>query len=562
MQPDDRRLVPRPQAAVKIRSVPPAPMEFRILGPLEVLDAGAALTLGGAKQRALLAILLLSANRVVPNDRLIDDLWGEKPPETAAHALQVYVSQLRKVLGRERLVTRSPGYLLAVEPDSIDLTRFEQLLGTAREQLGPDPAGAARLLGEALDLWRGPALAEFAFEPFAQNAIGRLEELRLVALEERIEADLALGRHGEVTGELEGLIRSQPLRERPRGQLMRALYRAGRQAEALEAYQETRRVLVDELGIDPSPALQQLEKAILNQDPALDAPASAPAAATARAAATGRSILLVPRSDDELDAQLQLAEPLARSTSPHELVLARLVSPAELAQASATLHDRRAGLLERSVSARAAAFTSDAWEEDVCRLSEQQEVDLLLLHPTAAGVDGDLREGPVKTVLERAPSDVALLARSGAAEPSAVLVPFGGGEHEWGALELGAWLAGATGSPLRLLGTEADAAGERRDASRLLATAALAVQQLAGVVTEPVLLPPGAASILDAATEQSLLVMGLSPRWRQDGLGALRAEVVAGARAATVVVRRGVRPGGLSPPSALTRFTWSLDAAT
>jgi YVTN family beta-propeller protein len=250
-------------------------MEYRVLGPLEVRDGEQSLPLAGAKQRALLALLLVNANRVLSRDRLIDELWGERPPETAVTSLQVYVSRLRKLLPPETLLTRPPGYLLELEPDQLDLRRFERLLGKGREALAAgDPERAAHVLHEALALWRGPALAEFAFEPFAQAEIGRLEDLRLAAVEERIEADLKLGRHADLIGELEALIAENPHRERLRGQLMLALYRSGRQAEALEAYRDARRALVDELGIEPSEQLQELEKQILMHDAALEAPPS------------------------------------------------------------------------------------------------------------------------------------------------------------------------------------------------------------------------------------------------------------------------------------------------
>ena len=255
--------------------------EFRILGPLEVSDGDRLLRLSGARQKALLALLLLHANEVVSSDRLIDELWGEEPPEKAANALQARVSQLRRALGRsgsEALVTRAPGYLLEVGPGELDAERFEQLAREGRRALAQgDAAGAAALLVAALALWRGPALADFAYEPFAQGEIARLEEARLAALEERLEADLALGRHGELAGELEALVTAHPVRERLRGQLMLALYRSGRQAEALEAYQETRRALVEELGIEPSPPLRELHAAILNQDAALELRIEAPA---------------------------------------------------------------------------------------------------------------------------------------------------------------------------------------------------------------------------------------------------------------------------------------------
>src|SRR6266540_3377960 len=232
-------------------------MLYRVLGPLEVRDGEESLPLAGAKQRALLALLLLHANRVLSRDRLIDELWGDQPPATAVQSLQVYVSRLRKLLPDGALATRPPGYLLEVDPEELDLRCFERLLAEGHDALAQgDAERAARVLHEALALWRGPALAEFAFEPFAQAEIGRLEDLRLAAVEERIEADLALGRHADLIGELEALIAENPHRERLRGQLMLALYRSGRQAEALEAYQHARRALVDELGIEPSEELQ------------------------------------------------------------------------------------------------------------------------------------------------------------------------------------------------------------------------------------------------------------------------------------------------------------------
>lgn len=243
-------------------------MEFRVLGPLEVLEDGRILSLGGAKQRALVASLLLRANEVVSTDTLIDELWGESPPATAAKAVQVYVSNLRKELGDGVLVTRSPGYALLLASADFDLTRFERWVAEAREV---EPEVAAEKLREALAVWRGPALSDLAYEPFAQTEIARLEELRLSAWEERIEADLALGRHAELVPELESLVARHPLRERLHGQLMRALYGSGRQAEALEAYRAARRTLRDGLGLEPTPALQRLERSILEQDPALEA---------------------------------------------------------------------------------------------------------------------------------------------------------------------------------------------------------------------------------------------------------------------------------------------------
>src|SRR4051794_724266 len=212
-------------------------MLFHLLGPLEVLDGDAVVDVGGGKRRALLALLLLDANRVIPAERLIDGLWAGRPPPTAAKSLQVHVSHLRRDLAarngagdHELLLTRGGGYVLRAGDDDVDIRRFERLVADGAAALAADDAAAARsLLAAAEGLWRGPALADFAYEPFAQAEIARLEEQRMVALEGRIEAELALGRHGAVVAELDALVRAHPLREGLRGQLMLALYRCGRQ---------------------------------------------------------------------------------------------------------------------------------------------------------------------------------------------------------------------------------------------------------------------------------------------------------------------------------------------
>src|SRR5436309_4274744 len=251
--------------------------QFGLLGPLSVSSDGEPIALGRQKRLALLAVLLLEANQVVSSDRLIDALWGEDPPETARNTIQVYISQLRKLLPDGALETAPPGYRLVIEADSVDLFEFMRLSEKGRTALGAaDAAGAADALRAALALWRGAPLADLPWEPFAQAEIVRLEELRLAALEDRIEADLALGRHGQLVGELERLVAEQPFRERLRAQLMLALYRSGRQADALAVYQRARRTLVDELGIEPSESLRQLERAILAHDPALNAPQARP----------------------------------------------------------------------------------------------------------------------------------------------------------------------------------------------------------------------------------------------------------------------------------------------
>ncbi|HYB86913.1 MAG TPA: ABC transporter substrate-binding protein [Streptosporangiaceae bacterium] len=251
-------------------------MEFRVLGPLEVWAGGQAIPLGGAKQRALLAALLLHANEVVSRARLIDGLWGEEPPATAAHTIETYVSRLRRVLhgagSRDALITRPPGYMLRIDPAELDLNRFEDLCREGRRALADgNPGLAAERFRQALALFRGPPLDDVAFFPFAQAELGRLAEMRLAALEDRVDADLAARKSGELVGELEALVKAYPLRERLHGQLMLALYRAGRQADGLDAYRKARQYLAEELGVEPGAALRQLEHAMLVHDPSLEA---------------------------------------------------------------------------------------------------------------------------------------------------------------------------------------------------------------------------------------------------------------------------------------------------
>jgi predicted ATPase/DNA-binding SARP family transcriptional activator len=248
-------------------------MQFGILGPLEVRNEAAPVRVPGAKERALLADLLVNAGRLVSADRLVEDLWGDEPPGNPANTLQGRVSALRRALGpggSGRLVTSPPGYRLDADPEQVDATRFERLVAEAEAAAPTEPPRAAGLLEEALGLWRGPALAEFADAPWAQAEAARLEELRLAAREALVELRLATGGHAGLVGELEALVAAHPTRERLRGQLLLALYRSGRQADALSLYQQTREVLAEELGIDPSPELQRLHQAILLQDPALE----------------------------------------------------------------------------------------------------------------------------------------------------------------------------------------------------------------------------------------------------------------------------------------------------
>ncbi len=254
-------------------------MDFRLLGSLEVMDGSRHVVVGGGKRRALLALLLLHRNEVVPADRLIDELWDGRPPVTALKGLQVHISRLRKELtsvnGKKGcgLLTRANGYVLEVTAENVDIERFERAVAKAEDANTDGRHGdAADLLNEALPLWRGAPLADFTYESFAQEEIARLEELRVVALEERFEAELALGRHTRVVADLEALVKAQPLRDRLRGQLMLALYRCGRRADALEVYREGYRCSITELAIEPSPQLRELQDRMLDESPELASP--------------------------------------------------------------------------------------------------------------------------------------------------------------------------------------------------------------------------------------------------------------------------------------------------
>ncbi|MDQ4131563.1 MAG: winged helix-turn-helix domain-containing protein, partial [Actinomycetota bacterium] len=245
-------------------------MQFRVLGPLEVSVGGGPVPLGGPKQRAVLAHLLFRANQVVSVETLIEQVWGEEPPERARNVIQTYVSHLRKALGRDRIQSHGPDYRLSLDPSELDATRFEELVRHAKKALPVDPDVAVGTLDDALALWRGPALADFADQSSLLAEAARLEELRLEAQEARVEGLLAAGAQAQAIGELEPLLARHPWRESLWGLLMLALYREGRQAEALNAFQRAREILADELGIDPSPELTRLHGRILKQDPGLD----------------------------------------------------------------------------------------------------------------------------------------------------------------------------------------------------------------------------------------------------------------------------------------------------
>jgi DNA-binding SARP family transcriptional activator len=525
-------------------------MEFRILGPLEVEEGGRPIALGGLKQRMLLALLLLTPNRPVSVDRLLAALWGGDPPGAAPNALQYHVSQLRKALADGApIVTRGSGYLIQVDPEQLDLLRFERLVAEAESV---DPDRASHLLAEALGLWHGEPLSDLADDVLSQAEAQRLGAARLVALERRIDADLALGRHSQLVPELEALVRTHPLHEGLVGALMRALYGAGRQADALDVYRTTRQTFDTELGIEPSPILRRLERAILRQDPdlSLEPPPSHGSC----------SILVLAGDEGRLDELLSIAEPLAAG-SGRELILVRFTAGSEsLAAATAALAGVRDSVAARGVPCRVAAYTTAEAGAEAAGLAVEHAVDLVLSEAPRELLDSGSLDEPVASVLAQAPCDVGLLTAGSGATDGPVVTPFGGAEHDWSAIELAAWLASSLGTTLRLLGTEADPAIGRRDASRLLARASLLLQQVVGIVTEPRLIRPGEASVVEAAADAQLLVVGLSDRWREEGLGAFRATVATTAHAPVLFVRAGLHPRGIAPSRTMTRFTWTQAA--
>lgn len=524
-------------------------MEFRLLGPLEVRDDDRVLSIQGAKERALLAVLLLEANRYISSERLIDELWAESPPETAKNSLQVRVSNLRKALGSggsQILVSQRAGYTIRVEHGQLDLQRFERLIEEGDAALAEgDAAVAAEKLSEALALWRGPALAEFASEPFAWSAAGRLEELELLALEKRIEADLRLGRDARLVPELEALVVRHPLREQLRAQLARTLYSCGRQAEALATLAAFRRHLVAELGLEPGPALRELERAILRQDPGLRTSEVLPA---------NRAILVAALDERALEPLLAIAATLARRPRHDVIVVMPLAASADLATATDLLQRRRAALVAAGLQVRVAAFTSTTPGLDLVRIATEQDVDLILVDAPPALVEDD----ELSALFPQAPCDVGVLVPRELAASGPVLVPFTGDEHDWAAVELGAWFAAAQDSSLKIAGATADDAAGARDASRILADASLAVQRTLGVAAEPLLVDPTPEELLRAVGDAALVVLGVPERRLREGLGPVRDALVRETRVPVLLVRRGSRPSGLAPRESQTRFTWSL----
>jgi DNA-binding SARP family transcriptional activator len=522
-------------------------VRYGILGPVEAVGEDGEVPLGAARQRATLALLLLNANSVVSIDRLADSLYAGRPPVTAVTQVHRQVSELRKALGAEAIETQGSGYVMHVGPQDLDLTRFERAcLDAADERARGDVARAADLFRDGLALWRGAPLPELADNPAAVPHIRRLEELRLAAHERLLEVELALGRQVEVAAALEQLVAENPLDESLRRLQILALYRSGRQAEALEVFRQVRSELIESFGIEPSTGLRELELAVLRQDPSLDAPAAAD-----RADEPAPAVLLSASYDAGLDRLLTLAEPLAAS---RELILARLVETEDELGAAAAATNARSGALGRP--ARVAVFTSTDPPEDTARLADSHDVHLVLVD-AQAGLDGEHVPADLGALFERSPADVGVVAGDPHGD-GGVFVPFGGGEHDWAALELGALLAAASGQPLTLVGTRADPRTGRRDASRLLAHAGLAAQRIAGIETRPLLADPSAPGFVDALAGAGAVVAGVSESWRRSGIGEAR-QALLRAGVGVVLVHRGPRPGLLAPRDDLTRFTWTLD---
>jgi DNA-binding SARP family transcriptional activator len=376
-------------------------VEFRILGPLEVVEDGESVALGTLKERLVLGVLLLRANEFVSPERIIDELWGAAPPPTARKAVQVYVSKLRKVLGgngHDPIATADGGYRLKVNPDLFDADRMRRLVEDARGRMAQGGSEeASQLLQEALAIWRGPALAGLALESVGRDEIAELDELRITSLMDRIDCDLALGRHERVLGELLVLVREHPLRERLRAQQMLALYRADRQADALDAYQHARHELMDELGIEPSESLQRLQQAILRHDPALEGPAGT-------TGANGATPALLPGAaavHDPVRPQLRPRRPAVRR---RYMVAAGLVVAAAIGASAAFLSTRGSGRQTpsspvSSVSPNSIAFLNAATGKLV-------DDPTGLTTPGPMAVDGDILWIVARGSGEVAPYDV------------------------------------------------------------------------------------------------------------------------------------------------------------
>jgi DNA-binding SARP family transcriptional activator len=523
-------------------------LQFRILGPLEVADDDLTIRLGGPKQRSVLALLLLNANRVVSVDRLADELYAGAAPVTAVTQVQRQISDLRKLLGPSSgIETRPPGYLIRLRPEQLDLNVFERSselarIATARGEFRKSVA----LLDDALALFRGAPMDDLAHEQFARPAIARLQELQIAAREQRGDVLMELGHIDDAVRELETMLAEHPLRESVARRLMIGLYRADRQADALAVYRRTRQALVQQLGLEPTAALREAERSILAHDPKLDP-------AKDGVAADRDSVIVAARSGDDVDRLLSVALPLA-SRRGHELIVTCFVEHEhDVEPAAAQLTSRRDEWLG---SVRIATLTRGDVAADVVRLTSIYDADLVLL-AAPPGIDGERLPPDVASLFASSTCDVALLAGSAFKVSGAgITVPFAGAADDWSALELASWLAASAHVPLRLIGTGARRG--RRDASRLLADASVAVQRVVGIAAVPVVAEPTEKGLLAATAGSDVIVVGVAPRWRADGVGATRRALLRESDVPVLLVRGGARPGVLAPREARTRFTWSI----
>lgn len=519
-------------------------LSFRLLGPFAVERDGVALDLGSPRQRALLALLALHAGETLSVDRLVDELWGDAAPKTAAHVVQVYVSHLRRVLagdpGEPVIETRGAGYALVAPPDAFDLARFEQLLVVGRSALTAERLDdAAAAIETALGLWRGGLLDDLPKEGFVLAEARRVEELRLAAVELRLEVAVTRGPTPADIAELRALAAEHAFRERVHELLIRGLAVSGRQAESLEAYAAVRQALDDELGIEPGPALRAAQAAVLRQEVG---PAAPPRGA----------VVAVALQPSRLEVAGQVADGLATATA-RDVVLACVLQRDDGAAPDLAGAARDAAAVRRrlTAAARSAAFAARDRGAAVAGFAAEHDAELLVLDVAGLGTADGRLPAPLVEALEAITADVVLVPGEAVSGAAPIAVPFGGTPHDWLAAELGALLARAAGGELRLIGATSD----DDDASRIVARAALALQRALGVDAEPVLAAPGDGGVL-AASAGADVVLGVSERWRAEGLGRVRAAIATAAPA--LVVRAGIRPGLLAPPAAATRFAWSV----
>ena len=475
-------------------------MEFRILGPLEVVGAAGVIPIASGKQRALLAVLVLEHGQPRRRSRLIDELWGDEPPPTADHALQVHLTGLRQRLGDAMVERVASGYRLRASDTTTDLARFERLVAEGQQaSANDDHARAADRFHEALGLWRGDALADLDGESAVRAERTRLDELRQVVFERAIDAKLAAGGHLEAIPELRAAIEAEPLREGAYVRLMLASYRAGRQADALDVYQRARSVLRAALGVEPGPELEAMQRAVLAHDPALRptsgtiTPATSDAASGRRPASRAiREIVVTALDGPGLDVAIGSTIDLVRD-GDRGAILTRLTEPDPdaLETAVGALRDHRDRLRAQGIETRTAAFTSRDWGADIARLAARSSADLVVVGVTGLARAGGPEAADSGDLLGQAAADLALAIapdrRPVDRRPvdAPIVVPFGGTAHDWAALELGAWLARARRTGLVVAGPFIQASTMSPGRARLLADACLVVQRMLGVDAAP-----------------------------------------------------------------------------